>query len=846
MKDFFIKAVTFDKQKIISLVLSLAIGAVFIYLYTYTSLLAGLESGSIDFRFYLRAPEQRFGQIKKQKVEMTSINERVNPNIVIMGVDEASLSKIGPWPWPWSVHADLIRSLSQSKKGPAGILFDIFFIDHKQLFSAGAKGVLQEHLSPEEYKKVMQSNQLDEERLARAVEQADNVYLDYPFYAQKTKASITQKEKRMQLLRELSWEVPPKDINLLSWVKDVIPPLYEIGKGAAGLGYANIRYEEQQTVNRRMPLVVKYQGRFYPNIDLTLAMDYLGVKKSDVDIKLGEAIYLRNVTKKLVNVVNVGQYDDVIVDDKESMSTDKLFAYRFEGKGSDDHWGKEVNNPGFTARVRFDLAHEDQLKVKNLEVVMVSTKNPDEAKEHKLIQVDEFVVDKRKEVTLGQKVLLAFQPRGDEVQIINNLGAKLTGKLTHRDIMYHPNPERTLRIPVDEEGFMMINFVGGQQSFPNRSYHIFVPSQEASSKEVQEHLSMFQNFDGFDDKILLVAIYRALGLVDVHKSPYGPMFGIEHHANALNTILNQDFLYKLGKAENILIMVILALFLGYLLPRVSIIINAAISLTGLILIFVVAQLLFNNESIVFAVATPAMQLVFTFTGVTVFRVLTEERKSKYIRNTFSKFVSKQVVNELLSDPENVQLGGEDREITIYFNDIRGFTSISEAMTPQELVSLLNEYLTEMTDMIIAENGTLDKYMGDAIMAFWGAPLPMEDHALRACRASVKMIKELHKMQERWIAEGRPPIEIGIGLNTGKATVGNIGSSSRMEYTCMGDTINLGSRLEAINKVYKTNTIMSEFTYRQVKDHVIARELDLIRVKGKTEPVTIYELVDMKE
>ena len=194
----------------------------------------------------------------------------------------------------------------------------------------------------------------------------------------------------------------------------------------------------------------------------------------------------------------------------------------------------------------------------------------------------------------------------------------------------------------------------------------------------------------------------------------------------------------------------------------------------------------------------------------------------------------------------VALGGEKKILTVLFSDIRGFTSISEKLTPEELVEHLNIYLQKMTDIVFDYDGTLDKYVGDEIMAFWGAPLPQEDHALLACSASLRMMDDLNRLNAMWREQGKPVLNIGIGLNSGDMVVGNMGSSSRMDYTLMGDNVNLGARLEGTNKVYGTNIIISEFTYNLVKDHVIARELDLIRVKGKELPVKIYELIDMNE
>src|ERR1700687_6060456 len=178
-----------------------------------------------------------------------------------------------------------------------------------------------------------------------------------------------------------------------------------------------------------------------------------------------------------------------------------------------------------------------------------------------------------------------------------------------------------------------------------------------------------------------------------------------------------------------------------------------------------------------------------------------------------------------------------------FSDVRGFTTISEKLDAQELAALLNEYLTEMTQMVFRHNGTLDKYIRDAVMAFWGAPFEEPGHATNGCQAALEMIAPLKEMQKKWRAEGRPVLDIGVGLSTGVASVGNMGSALRYGYTALGDTVNLSARLEGMNKEYATHILMSDTTYAVVEDPLLVfRELDLIRVKGKSQPVTLYELV----
>lgn len=403
------------------------------------------------------------------------------------------------------------------------------------------------------------------------------------------------------------------------------------------------------------------------------------------------------------------------------------------------------------------------------------------------------------------------------------------------DIMVKPNADRSITIPIDGEGFMGIKFIGGPWSFPSYS---FVDLAQSDKGE-------FGRNDSFGNKILMVAIYYATGVAfDIHNSPFGAIAGIEHHANALNTILNQDFIYYAKHWVNFLIYLLIGIILGYAAPRFNI--KTVLLGTAVFAVLFTFEVFFafNVLNFVHIYFTPYIQMVVILIAITGYKVLTEEENVKYIRNTFSKFVSKDVVNEMLSNPDAIKLGGDKKEITVFFSDIRGFTTLSESLTPEELVQLLNEYLTTMTELVIDYKGTVDKYMGDAIMAFWGAPLPLKEHAYYACITALKQLEALKVLQDKLISQKRPIIDIGIGLNTGYAVVGNMGSSHRMDYTVMGDTVNLGSRLEGTNKVYHTRIIISENTLNHVRDRVIVRELDSIKVKGKTEPVVIYELIDI--
>ena len=225
----------------------------------------------------------------------------------------------------------------------------------------------------------------------------------------------------------------------------------------------------------------------------------------------------------------------------------------------------------------------------------------------------------------------------------------------------------------------------------------------------------------------------------------------------------------------------------------------------------------------------------------------EGRQKRYIQGAFSQYLSPEIVKQIADNPEMLALGGQRREVTFYFSDIQGFTTFSEQLSPEKLTKLMNRYLGEMTDTILASGGTLDKYIGDAVMAFWGAPAPCPDHALVACKAALANQKRLERLREEFAREGYPPVRNRIGLNSGPASIGNMGSAARLSYTAIGDNVNLASRLEGANKAYGTYIMISESTYKGAGGAaaVEVRELDFVKVKGKNLPIRVYELLGLK-
>ncbi len=318
--------------------------------------------------------------------------------------------------------------------------------------------------------------------------------------------------------------------------------------------------------------------------------------------------------------------------------------------------------------------------------------------------------------------------------------------------------------------------------------------------------------------------------------------GVFAHAVMLSAILSGRYLQRGPWLVWLEVAFLLggALLLGRLLPRVGAGWRVGVPLALVTAWWLLGQVLLRH-GIQLALVLPAAGLLAVASAVTLVGWLSTDREKLRLRRTFRYYLSEAVMTEMLEHPDHLKLGGEKRELTVLFSDIRGFTGIAERTAPEALVRFVNGYLTPMTTIVFEEGGTLDKYIGDALMAFWGAPVPQKDHALRACRAAMRFLQELEQLRPRWRAEGLGEVEIGVGINTGQMVVGNMGSNVRFDYTVMGDAVNLASRLEGANKLFGTRVLLSEETRAQVEGKVCARRLGSVRVRGKKHPTQVYEL-----
>ena len=465
------------------------------------------------------------------------------------------------------------------------------------------------------------------------------------------------------------------------------------------------------------------------------------------------------------------------------------------------------------------------------------------------------------------------------VDVDEKSSAKTPNKIVKSFDIQTADGQQVMSIPVDGKGHLMINYAGPQNMFPYiRAADLLsdeptmnVRHRKLDPKTGRWHVAnggegeMVDKKEFLKDK-LLIAGATALAVFDLRVTPFDENYpGVETHANVLSNLLVEDanraiqarepaslarvggppgFMRVHPAEEHVMWIVLLGLgiVMSALLTYFGSVSGLGITTGVLAGIYFVDRMVIFKQGITVATLFPTFTVIANYVSLTFYKYFTEERKKRELKGTFEKYVSPSIVAEVLSDPSNIELGGKKMDLTVMFSDVRGFTTICERLDPRQVSDLLNSYLTPMTALVFKHKGTLNKYMGDAIMAFWGAPIHFEDHAKHACRCALQMIDKLHELQAQYKAQGLPPIDIGIGLNTGDMSVGNMGSETVRSYTIMGDSVNLGSRLEGINKEYGTRIIISEFTQARVADSFVTREVDWVKVKGKTQPVRIFELI----
>lgn len=755
-----------------------------------TIILDQMETNVLDWHYKLKSLQV----VETENSGITSVykNMDVSPDILLVGIDNKTLDTYGRWPFSRSIHADFLDSLSRIKRQnerEAAVFMDIFFVN------------------PD-------NNAYNDVKLIQSIQNNQRVFLETILSKSAPSHTMPDVFQRQSALDETCGVLNnvKGDYSKLFHYYSAEPPLIPYAESVKGYGHANF-VDDQDKVHRRQQMiallseeVTRYRlEELAPGFDIAQGrFEHLAWKDKNGN--------WNNVELPL-NQRSLDTLRNRLESDAPSVGEDT------DGDNKPDNYYYTVSRfkntyiPAITLSLAADYFHVD---LENIEVEIgqyILLKNP-------------RVYDVESSELVPYKIMTRQEEYNEEGELL-------------AEAQYREVPE--IRIPINEQGEMLINFMGPRssaargmnQTFPVRSYSAYTQRVPSVNSEV------WPNTKSLGNKIVMVGGF--FQGTDEKTTPWGLMYGVEIHANALNTIIMDNFLDYIPQWIELLILFIVIMMVAFYTSRMNTGWSLAITLVFLAVYFFVGDIVFyEKRNLLLNYATPAMGVLISFITVVIYRVVMEESDKRHLKNMFGKYVNPLVVDQMMDHPP--VLGGTDMDITVFFSDIRSFTTLSESMMPQELVTLLNQYLTSMTDCMMEYTGTLDKYIGDAIMGFWGAPLEQKKHAKMACKSALRQLELLRELNETLPEHQR--ISIGIGLNSGICTVGNMGSLGRMNYTCMGDNVNLASRLEAINKTYRTELIISENTYAKIKDdpNFICRELDDIRVKGKRKPVLIFELV----
>ncbi|MFA6450141.1 MAG: adenylate/guanylate cyclase domain-containing protein [bacterium] len=462
-------------------------------------------------------------------------------------------------------------------------------------------------------------------------------------------------------------------------------------------------------------------------------------------------------------------------------------------------------------------------------------------------------------------------------------------KVAHKDVVFNKNSiilknathprlkkKKDIVIPLQPGGTMLINWTGlwaDTNLFDHMSlrnvyvqlarYDILERNQKGGQLS-EEEITIIQNMKekeakelealakSIKNKIVIVGL-TATGAADTNPTPLESRYSILGlHANVINTIIEDLFINRIPTGFIILIFFVLASGLGFVCGAVKHHSSFVVAVINFFLMVVVAaayitlcNYLFIAHRIDIPMLAPVILIFGSFLLVFIYRFITEEQEKKKMKGMFSTYVNPQVVDTLIADPSKLKLGGETAHATVFFSDIAGFTTISESLSPELLVELLNEYLTAMTNILLSYGGTLDKYIGDAVLGIYGAPIYFPDHAKNCCFTAIDMQEKLVEMRKDWEARGKPDIQVRCGINTGDIIAGNMGSVKRFNYTAMGPAVDFGEHLESGGKTYDTQKSISEFTKAEADEHIITRLLDISWISGYEKPVKIYELIEKK-
>ncbi|MDR0305583.1 MAG: CHASE2 domain-containing protein [Chitinispirillales bacterium] len=872
----------------------IGVGVAFFLWVDVVRLFEKLENASYDLRYRL-----------KYQNEMGAESDNVlypDYGIHIVDIDERSMEKMGMyWNWNRGFHGTMVDSLSF--RFAAAIVFDVLFFnreDHNHkarfshIFDRAASGGPESLLlkQPRLRERILSSIDYDVQ-FQNSIQASGRVFMGLSLADESDyRGLVSQVVHRMDMdwhnsLKPASALLLPDSILAeISSIKTIIDGIYpENATGARDIGHVNAVAVDE--VIREIPLFYRF-GKFTPlylPLSVRTAATLFGTPNEEIVLKPHEYIEIGkpfkifkndagevnfsypDFTMKQLSLIFNKREDLLSLKENQKIEISSYIALFRDHDGeigletragrigqtaaalllnaieriADMDIGGEIDLNGQFSIVRdcdseWELSSDEEsfwfsgLDIKTLRGLTADDLYLEPSVNRKLLFFD-FWVKKEKGILVSPLPVLRAASLSEIIEGgMENIEAIEKGE--RRDF------GNSVRIPLRPGNRHIVTYFGpGSKPFPYFSFC------DVMDNKINYPL---------EGKIFLVGS-TSPALFDIQPVPHQKNFpAVEIHASVMNSIFTNTFIQRLTPRQDFLLLILVGIAVSLMAFFFKPVWGSLCAASSLLLYCFTAFYIFDKSLLWIEMVRPVLAIILSFTAIMAYRYMTEEKDRKFLQSTFKQYLSPELIDIMYTQKQKPQLGGEEGTRTAFFTDIEGFSTFSEKLeSPTKLVELLNEYLTAMTGILLSRYGTLDKYIGDAIIAFWGAPVHIPDHALQACHTALDMQHKLNELRGKWHSEGDkwPKIvhnmRMRIGINTGTITTGNMGSAVRMNYTMMGDSVNLAARLESAAKNYGVYTIISHYTYDMVKDTFEARMLDKITVVGKSEPVIIYELLCKK-
>ena len=827
--------------------MGLAAAAVFSLLY-FVGAFSSLEDRVYDFFLSLRANRERVD------------------SVVFLDVDDRAIAHYGFFPWPRSITADGLLRLKEYEtravifdieyidRGPQGV--DSLYLEHglgydfdrtfsdidasaQEIFSALGTGRIGRGDVSAYASRLSNLIAREKDSLynkAHGVARDNDLYLAQAMALNASAWSTVnlwayQLEGEQAERRQIAEALFSYPVNAASNASrgegavDVLPALPVFATAAKGAGYTNVVIDEDG-VRRRVYLTQNVHDHWYLQLSFSPLIDYLG----NPEIILEK----RRMTIKQVQMPD-GRTRDIVIplDNRGRMMLD---------------WPKTDYNESYThiSFANFSLLDDIEAEIVRYSNALAA------ADINFFAQFDRSLVSNL--IVLGDLVHLldaAYEARSRAMEHTSD--DSFRDFLEYRDLAYRILNELlegdfaekiiTISEQLCETRPEMADMVIDEMEYITALTDVLL-----INLDMHKETSEFNNLT-LRDKFVIIGRVDT-GTTDYGANPfYGKYINVGTHGVVLDTVLSETFIVPVDYWIKVLFMFIFISFFFMFTAELSPVIRASSGFAAALLFFIITIFLFRFTGLFWGPLGTVMALISAAIVREIISYAKSEKEKQFIRTAFSTYVSSDVVKEIIADPSRLQLGGTTHYMTAVFTDVKGFSTISEKLgDPAKLVSLLNKYLSAMSNVVLNEKGTIDKYIGDAIVAFFGAPIPLEDHALRACVSAIAMKKVEAELNREIMEQNLSPIPLltRVGVNTGNMVAGNMGTENKMNYTIMGNAVNLAARLEGVNNQYGTWILASEETVKQTGNALLYRKLDRVRVVGIHEPVRLCELIDMNE